>query len=946
MARRMRAFDWSTTDLGPPQGWPENLRMAVSLCLTSRFPILIWWGPTLSLLYNDAYIPFLGEKKHPRCLGQPGRDCWAEIWDTIGPMLESVHATGEATWSDDSLYFFARRLPREEVYVTFTYGPILAADGRSVQGVFCPCTETTERVVGARRLETLRKLGAQALEGRGIDAACEGAAKVLAENPLDIPFAAIYLVNDAGTHAVLKSLVGFSEDAHPFPSAVSLAEGDLTPWPLASVLQARRAEETSDLTEGGLQLPGGPWPEPSSKAIVLPIFGAQHESLIGLAVLGVGPRRVLDDAYRTFFDLTASHIGTAISDAKAYEAEQKRAEAFYTAELASGFRSAIEKAGLQLRVDCPALPELVLVDREMWEKIILNLLSNAFKFTFEGAVKSEERVRHYFELGLIGMATTSPTKGIIEVNDEICKILGYERSELLQMTWAKLTHPDDLAADVAQFNRVMAGEVDGYSMDKRWIRKDGQLIDTTVSVKCLRRADGSVEHFVALLQDITERKRAEEALRRAHDELEQRVIERTSQLSALNEELIEEITERKRAEEALHNSLEALIVISDELRQQNQDLERSRLLAEQERLRYQELFEFAPDGYLMTTKCGTIQEANRAAASMLGISPRVLVGEHLPSLIAEQARQEFRRKLADLWHVDKAQEWEVLLQPRDGECFAAALMVAPIRGWEGRPTGLRWLLRDITERKLAEEALRQAQAGLAHVSRVTSLGELTALIAHEVNQPLGAIVTNGQACLRLLARESPDLNKSREVVERMISDGLRASEVITRTRALLKKRSAEKALLHVNEIIQEVIALTSTELATSEIHLQTALAADLPPVLGDRVQLQQVLLNLILNAKEAMSGVGWQPRELFITSLASESGEAVVAVRDSGTGLDPRDCDRIFEAFFTTKAEGLGLGLSISRTIIEAHGGRLWASSGEGQGSSIQFALPAGGRGG
>jgi signal transduction histidine kinase len=170
--------------------------------------------------------------------------------------------------------------------------------------------------------------------------------------------------------------------------------------------------------------------------------------------------------------------------------------------------------------------------------------------------------------------------------------------------------------------------------------------------------------------------------------------------------------------------------------------------------------------------------------------------------------------------------------------------------------------------------------------------------------------------------------------------------VITRTRALLKKRSAEKALLHVNEIIQEVIALTSTELATSEIHLQTALAADLPPVLGDRVQLQQVLLNLILNAKEAMSGVGWQPRELFITSLASESGEAVVAVRDSGTGLDPRDCDRIFEAFFTTKAEGLGLGLSISRTIIEAHGGRLWASSDEGQGSSIQFALPAGGRGG
>jgi signal transduction histidine kinase len=250
---------------------------------------------------------------------------------------------------------------------------------------------------------------------------------------------------------------------------------------------------------------------------------------------------------------------------------------------------------------------------------------------------------------------------------------------------------------------------------------------------------------------------------------------------------------------------------------------------------------------------------------------------------------------------------------------------------------------EMIERKRAEEALHETHAALEHVMRVMTMGELVAIIAHEVNQPLGAIVTNGQACLRLLARESPDLHKSREVVERMISDGMRASEVITRIRALLMRNDAEKTLLNVNEIIQEVIALTSTELSRSEIHLQPALAAGLPPVLGDRVQLQQVILNLILNAKEAMSGAGWEPRELFITSLASTSGEAVVAVRDSGTGLDPRDCDRIFDAFFTTKTEGLGLGLSISRTIIEAHGGRLWATPNEGQGATIQFTLQSGG---
>ena len=257
MASRMRAFDWSTIDLGPPQEWPKNLRMAVSLCLTCRFPILIWWGLNLSVLYNDACIPFLGELKHPRYLGQPGRDCWEEIWDTIGPMLESVYATGEATWSDDSLHVFAPRRPREEVYVTFTYSPILAADGRSVQGIFCPCTETTERVVGTRRLETLRKLSAQALETRTVNAGCEEAAKVLAENPYDIPFAAIYLVNDEGTHAVLKSLVGFSQDTHSFPSAVSLAEGDLSPWPLAWCFKRGAAKRPLTLWRRACNYPEG-----------------------------------------------------------------------------------------------------------------------------------------------------------------------------------------------------------------------------------------------------------------------------------------------------------------------------------------------------------------------------------------------------------------------------------------------------------------------------------------------------------------------------------------------------------------------------------------------------------------------------------------------------------------------------------------------------------------
>ena len=205
LAARMRKFDWSSTDLGPPGMWPANLRIAVSICLTSRFPILLWWGPNFTVLYNDAYIPFLGESKHPRYLGAAGRECWAEIWDVIEPMLEGVRSTGQAiTWSDAFPFFFARKLPREEVYVRFTYSPILASDGRTVEGIFTPCTEITDEIIGARRLETLRRLGAHAAGARTIAAACDAAARVFAENPDDIPFAAIYVGEDGGPPPACK----------------------------------------------------------------------------------------------------------------------------------------------------------------------------------------------------------------------------------------------------------------------------------------------------------------------------------------------------------------------------------------------------------------------------------------------------------------------------------------------------------------------------------------------------------------------------------------------------------------------------------------------------------------------------------------------------------------------------------------------------------------------
>ena len=244
------------------------------------------------------------------------------------------------------------------------------------------------------------------------------------------------------------------------------------------------------------------------------------------------------------------------------------------------------------------------------------------------------------------------------------------------------------------------------------------------------------------------------------------------------------------------------------------------------------------------------------------------------------------------------------------------------------------------ERKRTEEALRKAQVELAHVTRVTTLGELAASIAHEVNQPLSGIVNNSNACLRWLAGDSPNLDEAREAVRRILRDGSRASDVISRIRALVSKTVTEKSRLDVNDAIQEVVALAQGEVRRNRVALRTELAADVPLVVGDRVQLQQVILNLVMNGVEAMASVADRPRELLIYSQQHESDKVLVAVRDSGTGLHSENLDRLFEPFFSTKPKGMGMGLAISRSIIEAHGGRLWAEPNASAGMTFEFALP------
>jgi NO-binding membrane sensor protein with MHYT domain len=247
------------------------------------------------------------------------------------------------------------------------------------------------------------------------------------------------------------------------------------------------------------------------------------------------------------------------------------------------------------------------------------------------------------------------------------------------------------------------------------------------------------------------------------------------------------------------------------------------------------------------------------------------------------------------------------------------------------------------ERKRAEEALRQTQANLAHVSRVMTLGELTASISHEVNQPLAAVVINGQICLRLLALETPRPDDVRTTVERMVRDANRASEVIQRIRALAKRTEPQMVSLDINDVIREATLLVQREVLSHGVSMRTELASALPPVLGDRVQLQQVVINLLMNGVEAMASITDRAREIVIRSQQPEAGQVLVAVLDSGIGIDSETAERLFSAFFTTKPSGMGMGLSISRSIIRAHGGKLWVSPNPDHGAAFQFTVPTNG---
>jgi PAS domain S-box-containing protein len=495
MGARMRAFDWTRTPLGPPERWPQSLRTIVRVMLDSRYAMWMLWGPELTFFCNDAYLPTLGMKRD-WALGARSDKVWEEIWPDIGPRITQVLEAGRATWDDALLLYLERSGFAEETYHTFSYSPVYDDESR-IAGMLCVVTEVTEKVIGERRLRILRDLAARGAGVTNVEESCSRACEVIDEHPFSMPLAGIYLFDSKSPAARRVACTRGRERVLP-----ALIEESTTNWPIAALLAGETAQHMPDLPGLGLTVTAGPWPDLVRDAFLLPLKGSGGERPVGFLLVGASPRRVLNEAYRTFFGLVAGQISATIADAQALEAERRRAAVLaeldraktaffsnvshefrtpltlmlgpieeaaahataapvraylelahrnslrllklvnslldfarieagrmqpsyeptdlgaFTRELASTFQSAIERAGLGYAVECADLGEPVFVDREMWEKVVLNLLSNAFKYTFEGHIA----VRIHRE----------DSSGVLEVSDTGVGIPEHELPRLFE----------------------------------------------------------------------------------------------------------------------------------------------------------------------------------------------------------------------------------------------------------------------------------------------------------------------------------------------------------------------------------------------------------------------------------------------------------------------------------------------------------------------------------
>jgi signal transduction histidine kinase len=952
----MRAYDWAQTPLGPVAGWPQSLRSAVSILLPSKAQIVLFWGPDLITLYNDAYRPVFGGK-HPRALGKPVRESWSEIWHTgLSDLFEGVLRTGEAFWAKDRAFVLERHGYPEETFFDVSYDPVRDESG-GVGGVFCIVSETTGRVLGERRLKTLRDLAARNGNAASPRQACALSLDSLAGNPHDLPFALLYLAAAEGERPVFVCGTDGTE-----------ALAGLEQWPSSDTLRTNQVTLVRlDPSRG--PLPTGAWSRAPEHVAVIPIGAA---GAAGFLVAGLNPFRPFDEDYRGFLELVGGQVAAGVANAEAREQERRRAESLaqldraktaffsnvshefrtpltlmlgpledtlaeaeglspaarerlevaqrnsvrllklvnalldfsrieagrieasyeptnlstFTAELASLFRSAVERAGLRFRVDCPPLEEPVYVDREMWEKIVFNLLSNAFKFTFEGEI--EVGVRR--EGDHVALRVRDTGVGI---------------------------PPEDLSHLFERFHRGKAARgrtLEGSGIGLALVQELVKLHGGRVAVES---ATGQGSVFTVWLplgpaHLPPDRIRAARALVSTGLRGEAYVQELLGWLPAGSLQQAGE--ERPRDAGDPTAAPPARILLADD----NADVREyvRRLLAQ----RYE--VEAVGDGRAALT-------AARAHKPDL-----VLTDVMMPGLDGFELLRELR---AD----DSLKSVPVvMLSARAGEEARVEGLAAGADDYLVKPISARELHAHVSARLELSRMHAQLQRELRESARRKD--EFLATLSHELRNPL-APLRNSLQLLRLAGQSDPVAAPIHEMMERQVNHLVRLVD------DLLEMSRISRGALELRKERLDVAAFVRNAIETSDPLIQAAgheLTVSVPEVPvwvdGDPVRLAQIVANLLNNAAKYTD-----PGGQIAVHARAEAGTAVISIRDNGCGIAPETLPRVFEMFTRgiqpsgRDQGGLGVGLALARRLTEMHGGTLTArSEGAGRGSEFTLRLP------
>jgi len=1100
MSELVRGFDWSATRLGPIDSWPDSLRTPVNIMLTSRFPMWMAYGPELTVLYNDAYARVTLGKKHPWALGKAATQVWSEIWSDIGPRIERVMQTGEASWDETLFLILERSGYPEETYHTFSYSPLAGPDGRN-HGMLCVVMEDTGRVLGERQLAALGTLAAALVDATTRDEVFAALERGLTGQP-DMPFALTYLFDDEGSKLRLVARSG-ADGSHPLAcSEVSLENSDCA-WPADVLLAVKGAVTIENLAELFPDRPTGAWNKPPTSALLVPITRRGQARPAGVFIAGINPYRQLDASYFGFLDLVAGQIAAAIANAEAYEEERTRAAALaeldraktaffsnvshelrtpltlilgpiedaigtqappapetlemlhrnalrllkmvnglldfvrieagrlrasyeptdlsiLTAQLASVYRSAVERAGLELVVDCLPLPEPVYVDREMWEKIVLNLLSNALKSTFDGdirvCVSSEgENAR----LTISDTGTGIPATEIPHLFERFRRVEGARRRshegtgiglalvrELVDLHGGRIDVTSTLGIGTiftvtipfgskhlahghvvsdSSSPVVATGSAAAYVREAfGWLpaaggEEDVALLDREVSPADAaggvpESSSGPGERATVLLVDdnadmreyvrsllaarfhvltAANGKAALETVRSRQPDLVVSDIMMpeldgfgllarlrgdfaTSHIPVIL--LSARAGEESRiegAEAGADDYLAKPFTARELIARVEAQLKMARLrrlareqeewLTSEVRRARQfawEILEHLPDAFCTFDGDFRITYMNPAAAQLAVNASTPPLGQVLwdlyPGILGMPVEANFRRAMLDR----EPLEFEHYFPTPEGDFwFYFKLYPQP-------NDGLALYVRNTTAAHRTEQALRRSE-------QLAAAGRLAASIAHEINNPLEA-VTN---LLYLVNMDDNIHGRSRDLLQVADRELQRLSHITARSLKFYRQRTAP-SLTAMDELLDSVLFFHETEIRMRGIQLERRYRPA-PPVLCLAGEIQQVFTNLISNALQALADGGRMSVRVSPAFDHSDREGVAVTFADDGTGMSPAILEQLFHPFVTTKGEqGTGLGLWVSKGILDKHHASIRVRSKAGLGAAFRIYFP------